>query len=108
VGWLLGILILMLPPPAFSKSPPQQKAERPLAVPQIDPPALIVRFISIDGGGGQSSDGELILRGTIGQVQNGESSTCGRKVSNGVWFVSSENDLDIIFNSGFEFDATCQ
>ena len=105
--WLIGLLILLLQTNALANSP-QQQVETLAAEPLVVPPTLVVRFISIDGGGGESNDGVLTVRGTIGQVQAGESSTCGRSVSNGVWFVLTENDLNLIFASSFELDAACQ
>jgi uncharacterized SAM-binding protein YcdF (DUF218 family) len=105
---LLGLLILLLQTTAFADPTLQQQTEAPLARPLVEPPILTVQYISIEAGGGLSSDGELILRGTIGQVQSSESSTCGRTVSNGIWFIIVDKDLNFIFNSSFESDASCQ
>lgn len=107
--WLLIALLasfFTLPLPANTLSDQQSKTSSTEI--QQEMPVLIARFISINGGGGETSDGVLTIHGTIGQPQTGDSVSCGLKSSNGFWSITAETDLDPIFGNSFEFDFTCK
>ena len=42
---------------------------------------------TVDGGGGENSDGDYILSGTIGQSDVGQVASCEYHLSSGFWFV---------------------
>lgn len=59
---------------------------------------------TVDGGGGQSSGGDFVVIGTIGQHDASSSPATGGafSVSGGFWANVSMLTLDLIFSDGFE------
>ena len=111
-GWTLrGLLVLacsLIPVFAYTDTSSTRTVNSLQDESRGGQPPLQVRFISIDGGGGASSDGTFTIRGTIGRAQDGNSLGCGEEISNGVWTIVTETDTDPIFGSDFEFDPACE
>ena len=105
---ILGLLFCLESTFSFADTPADPPDYFPLDSAAVEQPVITVRFLSIESGGGSSSDGVFSIRGTVGQPLSGESVTCRQKSMNDLWSVATEIDLDLIYRNGFEFDAACE
>jgi hypothetical protein len=76
--------------------------------PQAESPTLVVRFVHINGGGGESSDGTFSIRGTLGQPAAGDADSCRESITSEQWSTSSETDPGRIWDSSFELAPACK
>lgn len=102
------LLICLAPLLILADNTPGPPGISPPETPRADPPVLIVRFVNINSGGGESSDGSFIIRGTLGQPLAGDMVTCRATITSEQWSISSETDPGRIWENGFEFDPACK
>jgi hypothetical protein len=64
----------------------------------------VIAKSTIDGGGGASAAGSIVLIGTIGQPDAGFQSTAGGEnaIAGGFWAYVSDILRDLIFKDGFD------
>lgn len=104
---LAGFLLSFLLVSAHANSPPDPSSTTPIVELQQEQASLFIRYISVTGGGGETSDGELTINGSIGQSLDGDSESCGLKISNSVWSIIMDADRGPIFGNSFEYDPRC-